>query len=115
MVAVPVALADTRPVAGFTDATDGVLLVHAPPAVPLVLNWAVKPGHKMEDPLMVPALAFGLTVAVNVIGKPAHPFNDGVTVTIAVNGLKLLFAAVNAPILPAPLIPKPTFTELVHV
>ena len=98
--------------AGFTDATDGVLLVHTPPAIPLVLNCAFKPEHKVEDPLMVPALALGLTVTVNVTGKPVQPFNDGVTVTVAINGLKLLLVAVNAPMLPLPLRPNPTFTEL---
>jgi hypothetical protein len=81
----------------------------------LVLSWAVKFGHKVEDPLMVPALAFGLTVAVKLIGEPSQPFSDGVTVTVATNGLKLLLVAVNAPILPVPLRPKPIFTELVQL
>ena len=61
---------------------------------------------------MVPAFALGLMVTVNVTGVPAHPPNAGVTVTVAVNGLKLLLVAVNALIFPVPLMPKPTFTEL---
>lgn len=111
-MALPAPLAVTNPVAGFTDATEGVLLDHVPPASPLVLSWAVKPGHSVEKPLMVPEFALGLTVTVNVVGEPAHPFNDGVTVTVATSGLKLLFAAVNDGIFPVPLRPKPTFTEL---
>lgn len=92
-----------------------MLLVHVPPAIPLVLSWTVEPGHKVEAPLMVPALALGLIVTVNVVGTPLQLFNDGVTVTVATNGLKLLFCAVNAPILPVPLRPKPTFTELLQL
>ena len=61
---------------------------------------------------MVPAFALGLMVTVNVTGVPGQPPNDGVTVTVAVNGLKLLLVAVNALIFPVPLMPKPTFTEL---
>ena len=115
MVALPAESPVTRPVAGFTDAVPGVLLVHIPPAIPLVLSWTVEAGHNVEDPLMVPAFAFGLTVMVNVIAVPKQPFSDGVTVTVAVNGAKLLFAAVNAPIFPVPLRPKPTFTELLQL
>ena len=112
MVALPVESPVTRPVAGFTDAVPGVLLVHVPPAIPLVLSWTVEAGHNVEDPLMVPAFAFGLTVMVNVTGKPVQVLSMGVTVIVAVNGAKLLFVAVNAPIFPVPLRPKPIFTEL---
>ena len=86
-----------------------------PPAIPVVLNWLVEPGHKMEDPLIVPEFTFGLTVTVNVIGKPVQPFAIAVTVTVAVNGVKLLFAVVNALIFPVPFKPNPTFTELLQV
>ena len=115
IVALPAVCPVTRPVPGSTVAIEGVLLDHVPPAIPLVLNCDVEPGHKVEVPLIVPALAPGLTVTVNVIGEPVHPFNAGVTVTVAVNGLKLLFVAVNAPIFPLPFRPKPTFTELVQL
>jgi hypothetical protein len=69
----------------------------------------------VEDPLMVPAFALGLMVTVNITGAPGQPFSAGVTVTVAVKGLKLLLVAVKAPILPVPLMPKPTFTELLQL
>ena len=115
MVVVPDVRAVTKPVKGFTDATVGALLVQPPPAVPLVLNWAVKPGHRVDDPLMVPALALGLTDMVNEMGEPVHPFNDGVTVMVAVTALMLLLVAVKAPMLPVPFRPKPTLVELVQL
>ena len=106
----------TRPVPGSTDAIAGVLLVQVPPVTPLVLNWVVAPAHMTEDkPVMVPALGLGLMVIVNVVGVPVQPLTEAVTLTVVVNGLKLLFVAVNAAIFPVPFRPKPTFTELVHV
>ena len=64
---------------------------------------------------MVPAFALGLMVTVNVTGAPGQPFSAGVTVTVAVKALKLLLVAVKAPILPVPLMPKPTFTDLLQL
>ena len=56
----------------------------------------------------------GLTVTVNVVGMPTHPFAVGVTVTVAVAGNVPPLLAVYAGIFPVPLVPKPTLTEDVH-
>ena len=93
----------------------GVLLAHTPPESPLLLNCVVEPAHRVDEPPIVPALALGLTVIVKLTGNPVQPFNEGVTVTVAVNGAKLLFVAVKLPILPVPFKPKPTLTVLVQV
>ena len=56
----------------------------------------------------------GLTVIVNVVGIPTHPFAVGVTVTVAVAGKVPALFAVYAGIFPVPLVPKPTLSEEVH-
>jgi hypothetical protein len=42
-------------------ATVGVLLLHVPP-LPVVNSWVTVPAHIDGDPVIVPALAPGLTV-----------------------------------------------------
>ena len=56
----------------------------------------------------------GLTVTVNVVGIPTHPFAVGVTVTVVVTGNVPALLAVYAGIFPVPLVPNPTLTEDVH-
>ena len=60
MVAVPVPVPRTTPFAS-TIATAALLVLHAPPAVPLLLKVIVELVHTDEGPLMVPAFAAGLT------------------------------------------------------
>ena len=115
MVVLPEATPVTTPVDGSTVAIVGLVLLQVPPRLPLVANCAVELGHTVDEPLIVPALALGFTVSVNVTGEPVQPSNDGVTVTVVVNGLILLFIAVKAPIFPLPFKPNPIFTELAHV
>ena len=62
MVVVPAPTAVTSPDPAFTVATDVLLLLHDPPALPLLLYVAVAPIQSGEVPLTVPALAFGFTV-----------------------------------------------------
>jgi hypothetical protein len=62
MVVVPGFKPKTNPLAS-TMAIDGLLLLHAPP-LPVVNNWVTVPAHMEEDPVMVPALAPGLTLTV---------------------------------------------------
>ena len=57
----PAVNAVTKP-APFTDATSGFVLLHVPPAVPLLLYVAVAPIHNGDVPVTVPAVTFGLTV-----------------------------------------------------
>ena len=65
---------------------------------------------------MLLTVAVGLTVAVNVVGVPAHPFAVGVTVIVAVIGKVVALVAVNAGIFPEPLAESPILVLLlVHV
>ncbi len=66
MVAVPVLTPVTTPLA-FTVATAVLPLVHVPPASPLLVKVVVVPIHTDPVPLIVPALAFGLTVTNFVV------------------------------------------------
>ena len=61
---VPAESAVTAPVEAFTVATAVLLLLHEPPALPLLVYVAVAPIQSGDTPLTVPALAFGLTVKV---------------------------------------------------
>ena len=63
MTDVPALIALTTPVVASTVATAGLLLLHDPPASPLLLYVADEPIQSGEEPLTVPALAFGLTVS----------------------------------------------------
>ena len=59
---VPAPVAVTTPVDASTVATAVLLLLHDPPASPVLLYVADWPIQSGEVPLTVPALAFGLTV-----------------------------------------------------
>ena len=60
----PAATAVTTPVVALTVATLVFVLLHVPPAVPLLLYVAVPPMQSGDAPLTVPALTFPLTVNV---------------------------------------------------
>jgi hypothetical protein len=62
IVVVPALTAVTSPVEAFTVATAVLLLLHDPPASPLLVYVAVAPIQSGDEPLTVPAVAFGLTV-----------------------------------------------------
>ena len=49
----------------------------------------------------------GFTVIENVLAVPAHPFADGVTVTVAVTGALVVLVAARAAMLPVPLAASP--------
>jgi hypothetical protein len=64
----------------------------------------------------VAAVGEASTVIVNNTGKPAQPFEIGVTVIVAITDVDPLFKAVNDPMLPIPLAAKPIAGVLfVHV
>jgi hypothetical protein len=68
----------TAPVAAFTVATEGLLLLHTPVPPPKTTPLAVyvvdAPMHRGEDPVIEVIAAFGVTVIVPdaVVGDP-HP------------------------------------------
>ena len=64
MFAVPTLTTVTTPLVAFTVATAVLLLLHAPPVLPVLVYVAVAPIHKGLVPLTVPALALVLTVNV---------------------------------------------------
>ena len=68
----PVATGVITPVLLFIVATAPLLLVHTPPAVPLVLRVAGLPMHIEVLPVMVPAETLAFTVIVMVVstGEP---------------------------------------------
>lgn len=66
IVAVPVPMPKTIPLAS-TIAAAGLLLLHDPPGVPLLVKLIVEPAHTADGPLIVPALATGLTTILNVV------------------------------------------------
>jgi hypothetical protein len=53
---------------------DGLLLVHMPPGVPLVIRLIVEPIHTEDGPLMVPALAAGLTSMLKIVAAVPQLF-----------------------------------------
>ena len=59
-------------------------------------------------------VGIGFTVMVNVVAAPVHPFAVAVTDMVATTGALVELLAVNAPMLPVPLVPKPTFALLVQ-
>ena len=61
---VPAPTAVTNPDPAFTVATAVLLLLHDPPASPVLLYVADEPIHSGEVPLTVPAFAFAFTVNV---------------------------------------------------
>ena len=64
IIALPAATAVTTPVAGFTAAAAVLLLLQAPPLMPLLVNGADKPAHTVDAPVTVPAFATAFTVIV---------------------------------------------------
>ena len=64
ILVVPALNAVTSPVDELTDATNVLLLLHDPPALPSLVYAAVAPMQSGEVPFTVPAFAFGLTVKV---------------------------------------------------
>ena len=73
MVAEPAATPVTTPVTISTVAAAGLLLLQLPPPVPLLLNMAVEPAHKVAAPVTVPALGRSLTVTVAVLLAVPQP------------------------------------------
>ena len=71
MVAVPADVPVTTPVAAPTAATAALLLLHVPPATASV-RVAVVPVQTVVAPVMVPAVAAGLTVMVRVLLTAPH-------------------------------------------
>lgn len=72
MVTVPDATPVTTPLL-VTVATEGLLLLQLPPAVPFVVNVIVALTHREEAPLIVPALEDALTVTDLVALDTLHP------------------------------------------
>ena len=50
-----------------TNAPKGLLLLHDPPGVPLLTKVIAEPLQTDEGPLIVPALAAGLTFILKVV------------------------------------------------
>lgn len=70
IVALPAVNAVTTPLP-FTIATAVLLLVHAPPIVPLLLNDVADPAHTDGAPLIVPAITVAFTVIdLDVLNEP---------------------------------------------
>ena len=62
MVVLPAESPVTIPLAGLTDATEGLLLLQVPPTLPSLVSVVDNPAHTVVTPLMEPALAAGFTV-----------------------------------------------------
>jgi hypothetical protein len=74
ILVVPADTAVTRPVDEFTVATDVLLLLHDPPAVPLLVYVVVWPIQSGDVPLTVPADTFAFTVnACEALAEPQPP------------------------------------------
>jgi hypothetical protein len=104
---------------------DGVLFVQLNATVPPVaglLNVIAAVDEPLQSTWLATrfTVATGLTVIVNVIGKPAQPFGDiGVTVIVAVMALVKLLAVTKLGMLPIPVAAKPMdgllFTQVYEV
>ena len=70
MVALPAPTAVIAPVDELTVATKLLLLVQAPPPVPLLVKVVCEPAHIAEAPLIVPALASALMVILADAAEP---------------------------------------------
>jgi hypothetical protein len=55
---------------------------------------------------------FGANAIKNDLGKPIHPFNEGITDINAESEKEVLFIGVNGEIFPVPLIDNPMFELL---
>ena len=72
--ATPALKAVTNPEEAFTVATEVFVLLHDPPASPVLLYVAVVPIQSGDVPLTVPAFAFGLTVSdCDAVAGPLQP------------------------------------------
>ena len=80
--------------------------VHAPVAV-IVPDIIVLPLQIEVGALVIAATGGTFAAMVKVCRVPLHPFNEGVTVTVAVTGEEVLFTAVNEGISPVPLAANP--------
>ena len=119
----PGAIPDTIP-EEFTVATDVLLLLHAPPAVPSELRAIKDPAHTDDGPLIVPAVAAAFTfIIVCALGLPqpftvyvmitlpgATPLTTPEDVTVAIAGLLLLQAPPGVPLL-LKLMDEPAHTD----
>ena len=72
-MAVPAATPVTTPVELFTVATEALLVVQAPPVLPLEANVVVPLTQIACVPLNVPALGAAVTVIVPVAFTDPHP------------------------------------------
>jgi hypothetical protein len=81
--------------------------VHAPVAVIVPDIVVLAPLQIVVEALVIAAAGRVFTKTVKVCGAPLHPFNDGVTVTVAVTGDEVLFTAINEAISPVPLAANP--------
>ena len=97
----------------------GLSLVHVY-VVPIVLpvngvTVVVAPLHQSWLAMLL-TLGVGFTVMVKLLGVPAQPLADGVTVMVATIGVVPVLMAVNTGIFPFPLPAKPIAgLLLVHV
>jgi hypothetical protein len=73
IVVVPEPIPNTTPLASAIAAA-GLLLLQEPPGVPLLIKVMVEPVHTEEGPLIVPALAAGLTVTLYVVNDDPQVF-----------------------------------------
>jgi len=62
----PVAVLNTTPDVELMEATEGLLLDHAPPEG-VQLSVAVDEGHKLAGPAMVPGVGVTVTVEVKAL------------------------------------------------
>lgn len=75
ILAVPAVSAETIPLE-LTVATAVLSLVHAPPAVPLLLNDVAEPTHTDEAPLITPAVAVPFTAICFVTLDVPQPLTE---------------------------------------
>lgn len=73
MVAAPAPIPNTTPFTS-TIAAAGLLVLHEPPEVPLLMRLIVEPAHTDDGPLIVPALATGLTLTLKVVNDDPQLF-----------------------------------------
>jgi hypothetical protein len=118
MTEVPAETPVTTPVPAITVATEGVALLHVPPAVAL-LKVVVVPEHRVVVPVI--RTGFGFTVTVIVNGAPTQPppVEVGVTIystdpAVASLGLVSIWLMVDPDPALAPVIPS-TITPIDHV
>ncbi len=72
MIELPAPTPVTTPLAEFTVAAAGLLLLHEPPVEPLLVNVVDKPAHTDDAPLNIPAFGTGFTVTKVVVEEVAQ-------------------------------------------